>query len=64
MKSVIALVVSAFALTAFAAEAPKATEAAKPVVVTPAKEVKKATPPAKSEAPAVKDTKATVPATK
>ena len=48
MKQVIAIVASVFALTAFAAEAPKATTPA-PVAATPAKDIK-ASVPAKSEA--------------
>lgn len=57
MKSVIAIVVAAFALSAVAQGVP--------TPVAPAKvEAKKDAKPAKSAAPAVKDTKATVPATK
>lgn len=61
MKQLIAIVASAFALSAFAQGVPTPTAPA----VAPAKvEVKKATPPAKSEAPTVKDTKATTAVTK
>ena len=63
MKQLFAIVASVVALSAVAAEAPKATTPA-PVVAPAKTEVKKVTPPAKSEAPAVKDTKATTPATK
>lgn len=62
MKKVIALVAALFAVSAFAVDAPKATT---PAPAAPAKvEVKKDAKPAKSEAPAVKDTKATAPVTK
>ena len=67
MKHLIAIVASAFALSAFAADAPKATkapEAAKPAAAPAKVEAKKDAKPAKSQAPAVKDTKATAPATK
>jgi hypothetical protein len=59
MKQLFAIVASVFALSAFAqTPAPAATPA-------PAKvESKKDAKPAKSQAPAVKDQKATVPATK
>ena len=59
MKQLFAIVASVFALSAFAVDAPVAP------VVAPAKaEVKKDAKPAKSNAPAVKETKATAPSTK
>lgn len=59
MKKVIALVAVAFAVSAFA-QTPAPVAPAAPAKV----EVKKDAKPAKSEAPAVKDQKATVPTTK
>jgi hypothetical protein len=57
MKQLFAIVASVFALSAVAQGVP--------TPIAPAKvEVKKATPPAKSEAPAIKDQKATAPVTK
>ena len=61
MKQFITMVATTFALSAIAQGVPTPTAP----VVAPAKvEVKKATPPSKSEAPTVKDTKATIPVTK
>lgn len=63
MKAIIATIVSAFALTAFAAEPAKVPATPAPVASTPAKaEVKKDVKPAKST-PA-KDKKAAAPAAK
>jgi len=64
MKQLFVIIASVFALTAFAADAPKAPEAAKPAAAPAKVEAKKDAKPAKSQAPAVKDTKATAPATK
>lgn len=66
MKQLIAIVASVFALSAFAAEAPKAdAKATTPApTVAPAKVEKKDAKPAKSEAPAVKETKTATPASK
>ena len=61
MKSLFAIVVSVFAVSAFAQGVPAPTAPVK----APAKvESKKDVKPAKSEAPTVKDTKATTPASK
>ena len=59
MKKVIALVATLFAVTAFA-QTPAPVAPAAPAKV----EVKKDAKPAKSDAPAVKETKATTPSSK
>jgi hypothetical protein len=61
MKHLIAIVASAFALTAFAQGVPTPTA---PAVAPAQVQAKKAIPPAKSQAPTVKDTKATTAVTK